>query len=162
MKLYELAQNYNNLLDLLENPDIPQDVINKSLEEVEEDFNVKAENICKLIKSVELEAKAIKEEERRLADRRKSLEHRVVNLKAYLNGTMTAIGAKKIKGNIFTLSIQKNPHKVVIKDEELIPGDYVIVEKIIDIDKKGLLAALKAGEKIEGAELIQTESLRIK
>ncbi|QEK11664.1 siphovirus Gp157 family protein [Crassaminicella thermophila] len=160
MKLYELTENYTNLLDLLENPETPQEVIQESLGELQEEFNVKAENICKLIKSIDLEAKAVKEEEKRLADRRKVLENRVLYLKEYLDSNMKAIGVKKIKGNIFTLSIQKNPANVNIHTTDAIPKEYIVVKE--EFDKKAIKEALKRGIEVPGAELKQTESLRIR
>jgi hypothetical protein len=160
MKLYELTGNYTNLLELLENPEVPQEVIKESLGELQEEFSVKAENICKLVKSIDLEAKGIKEEEKRLADRRKVLENRVSYLKEYLDDNMKAIGVKKIKGNIFTLSIQKNPASVNIHTTDSIPREYVVVRE--DFDKKSIKEALKNGIEVPGAELKQTESLRIR
>ncbi len=53
MKLYELTQNYLNLLDLLENPEIPKEVVESAIAEIQGDFEDKAENIVKLIKSIE-------------------------------------------------------------------------------------------------------------
>ncbi|WP_129598576.1 siphovirus Gp157 family protein [Anaerophilus nitritogenes] len=160
MKLYELTSNYTNLLELLENPEIPQEIVLESLEEIKEDFNIKAENVCKVMKSIELEAKGIKEEEKRLSDRRKVLESRVSNLKEYLDSNMKAIGVKKIKGNVFTLSIQKNPPSIDIKDAKLIPQEYKVVTE--SIDKAAIKDALKQGIEVIGAELKQTESLRIR
>ena len=84
MKLYELTENYLNLQELLENPEVPQDLITSALEQVGEELEVKAENIAKLIKTLEVDIAGFKEEEKRLSDRRKSLENRVKNLKEYL------------------------------------------------------------------------------
>lgn len=100
-KLYELAQNYQNLLELLDNPEIPQDMIREALNGVGEDIEEKAENIAKIIKSIEVDVSGFKEEEKRLSARRKSLENRISSLKQYLDGTMKATGKTKIKGKVF-------------------------------------------------------------
>jgi len=162
LKLYELAQNYQNLLDLVENSEVPAEMLKTSLQEIEGKFQEKAESICKVIKSIELEAKGIKEEEKRLSDRRKALENNVKNLKEYLDGSMKSAGIKKIKGNIFTLSIQKNPLSVNILDKNSIPSLYKEEIISIKIDKAAIKEILKNGEGVPGARLEQGESLRIR
>ena len=161
MNLYELTENYRNLQDLLENPEIDQDLIEKALDEVEEQLEEKAENIAKLIKTLESEVTGFKTEEKRLADRRKSLENRIAALKSYIDAAMKATGKKKFKGQLFSFNIQKNPPSVNITDSTLIPKEYFIEQEPV-LDKKTVLAELKNGVIVPGAELKQTESLRIR
>lgn len=160
-KLYELTENYNNLLELLEDETIPQEIIEKSLSTVSEEIDVKAENIAKVIKSIEVDTKGLKEEEQRLAARRNSLENRLSNLKDYLYQSMKALDKQKIKGSLFTLGIQKNPPSVNISNIDSIPKDYFVAQEPL-LDKKAILADLKTGKLVEGAEIKQTESLRIR
>jgi len=160
MKLYELTQNYLNLLDLLDNPEVPKEIIENALEEVEGTFEDKAENIVKLIRSVEAEVKAYKDEEDRLSTRRKTLENKVISLKGYLESSLKTIGKQEIKGKLFTLKIQKNAPSVVIDDVNTIPKKYLeVVEKV---DKKEIKEDLKNGLEIPGVKLEATESLRIR
>ncbi|SCJ98991.1 Siphovirus Gp157 [uncultured Clostridium sp.] len=161
MKLYELAENYLNLQELLENQEIPQELITKALDQVDGELEEKAENIAKLIKTLEVDINGFKEEEKRLSDKRKSLENRVKGLKEYLDGAMKLTGKTKFKGKLFSFNIQKNPPSASILDESLIPEKYLIKQEPL-IDKKSILMDLKNGEDIPGAELKQTESLRIK
>lgn len=161
MKLYELTQNYLNLQDLLENPDIPQELIAKSLDEVGEQLEEKAENIAKLIKTMEIDITGFKEEEKRLSEQRKVLENRVKSLKEYLDSAMKATNKLKFKGKLFSFNIQKNSPSVDIVDESLIPKTFFKQQEPI-LDKTSLLSALKEGQTIEGAKIKQTESLRIK
>ena len=161
MKLYELTENYRNLQDLLENPEIDQDLIINALDEVEEQLEEKVENIAKLIKTLEVEVNGYKTEEKRLADRRKSLENRIIGLKSYIDATMKATGKKKFKGQLYSFNIQKNPPSVNITDSTLIPKEYFVEQEPV-LDKKTVLAELKNGVIVPGAELKQTESLRIR
>lgn len=160
MKLYDLAQNYLNLQELLENPEVPKELILKSLGEVDGEIEEKAENIAKLIKTIDLEVKVIKEEETRLSNNRKAMENKSKALKDYLEGAMMSTGKTKFKGNLFSFNIQKNAPSVDIIDENLIPKEFIEFEPIVK--KKEILAALKNGEVIEGVRLKQTESLRIR
>lgn len=161
MKLYELTQNYLNLQELLDNPDIPQEMIISALNEVNENIEDKMENTAKLIKSMEGDISGLKTEEDRLSKKRKVLENRVKSLKTYIEDNMRTVNKKTIKGKFFNLNIQKNKPSVDIFNESLIPKEYWI-EQVPIIDKKLLLSSLQAGEEIMGASIKQTESLRIR
>ena len=160
MKLYDLAQNYLNLQELLENPEVPKELILESLRKVGGELEEKAENIAKLIKTIDLEVKAIEEEETRLSNNRKAMENKSKALKDYLEGAMISTGKTKFKGNLFSFNIQKNAPSVDVIDENLIPKEFIKLEP--KVKKKEILAALKNGEVIEGVKLKQTESLRIR
>ncbi|AXG97799.1 siphovirus Gp157 family protein [Clostridium botulinum] len=159
-RLYELTQNYNNLLDLVDNPEVPAEMLKESLDNIGEEINIKLENVAKVIKSIEVDTKGLKEEEKRLADRRKSLENRISSLKEYAENSMRTTRITKIKGKVFTLGIQKNPASIDVVDEDNIPDKYFITEKKLVM--KDVLEVLKRGEKVPGAKLKQSESLRIR
>ena len=161
MNLYELTENYRNLQELLDNPEIDQEIITNALDEVGEQLEEKSENIAKLIKTLEVEVTGFKAEEKRLADRRKTLENRITGLKSYIDAAMKATGKKKFKGQLFSFNIQKNPLSVNITDSTLIPKEYFVEQEPV-LDKKTVLAELKNGVIVPGAELLQTESLRIR
>lgn len=155
MKLYEITQAYENLASLED-----KEEVGKYLDLIEDEFNQKAENTVKVIKNIGADIKALRDEEKRLAQKRKSLQSNQDWLKFYLQNNMERLGDKKIKAGIFNINIQKNPPSVNIKDEELIADDYFITER--KLDKKKLKEDLKDGKEIDGAELTQGESLRIR
>lgn len=155
MKLYEIVEAYQNLSELEESEDIK-----KALDVISDEFDVKAENIVKVIRNMEADEKALRDEEIRLADKRKSIGNKKENLKEYLFSSMRAIGKPKMKAGIFNINIQKNPQSIKIIDENIIPDKYKIVS--YKLDKKQLKEDIKDGLKIEGAELVQTEGIRIR
>lgn len=159
MRLYELTQNYNQLLDLAETLD--EEMFRDTLQAIEESIQDKAENMAKLIKCLDADAKAIKEEEQRLADRRRAIENRMNGIKEYLQEQMEIAGIDKVKRPTLTVSIQNNPPSVTVLDESLIPSTYMVPQPP-KIDKKGILSALKNGEEIYGVEMTQSRSVRIK
>lgn len=160
--LYELEQNFKNLIDILENSEDEalNEVIAKSLGELEEDITKKAENIVKYTKNIKAEALALKEEAKRLSEKQRILENRATRLEEYLFSTMKFAGKEKIKAGIFDISIKRNPAAIKITSEELIPETYFKITKTID--KSLLKISLKNGINIPGAELEQKESLKIK
>lgn len=159
VKLYELTSNYIQLLDMADSLD--EETFRDTLSAIEEAIEDKAENTGKLIRGLEADIEAIKAEEKRLADRRRALENKVLNAKVYLQEQLEAAGLDKVKRPTLTISIQNNPPSVEIADEQLIPSDYMIPQPH-KIDKKAIMTALKDGLVIEGCSLVQKRGLRIK
>jgi predicted nuclease with TOPRIM domain len=159
MKLYELAQNYAHLMELAE--EMESDALVDTLESLQDEIEEKAENIAKFIKNLEADAKIIKEEEQRLAERRRSIENKVTRLKEYLQEQLEVAGLQKVKRPTITVAIQNNPPSVEIADEKLIPSEFMIPQAP-KIDKKAILERLKNGEEISGCVLKQTKGVRIR
>jgi predicted nuclease with TOPRIM domain len=158
MKLYELTTNYVSLMEMAEEMDAT--TLQDTLESIEEEIHDKAENIAKLVKNINADVDALRNEEKRLADRRKSLENKVTHLKEYLQNQLEVAGLDKVKRPTLTVSIQNNPPSVKVIDEKLL-SDYMIpVEP--KLDKKAILTALKEGMEVNGAELQQTRGVRIR
>lgn len=162
MKLYEIAERYKNLEELLGNPDIEESMIVEALNKVDGEFEEKAENIGKFIKVLDANSKAIDEEIKRLTKLKKSNENQKNWLKNYLYNAMKLLDKLKLKTNFFNFWIQKNPISLKITDETKLPDTYKETEVITTINKEALKEDLKNGLVIEGAELIQGEGLRIR
>ena len=161
-KLYEITARYKTLETLLEDENIEIEQIKEALDLVEEEITEKADNIAKFIKSLEADEKAIKEEEKRLYDRRKGVENKRESLKQYLYMELENAGIRKVKSTLFNIGIQNNPPSVNIIDQDKISAEYITTEIIKKVDKRAILEKLKNGEVVEGAEIRQGQSLRIR
>jgi len=159
VRLYELAQNYAQLLEIAE--EIESDALVDTLESLRDAIEDKAENIAKLIKNLEADAKIIKEEEQRLAERRRAIEAKVDKLKMYLQEQLETAGLQKVKRPTITVAIQANPPSVDVIDETAIPIDFLIPQAP-KVDKKSILERLKKGESVPGVALKQTKGVRIR
>lgn len=159
MRLYDLSKKYLQLLEIAESVD--EETLNDTLSSIEDAIEEKAENTAKVIRNLEAQAEAFKTEEYRLAARRKAIENNAKRLKLYLQEELERVGADKIKGELFTIAIQNNPKSVEVLDETLIPKKYFI-EQRPKLDKKALLDELKTGADIEGVEIKQSRSVRIR
>ena len=159
--LYQLTENYNNILELADNPEVTEDMIKEALDSISLEIEFKAVNIAKLIKSIESDIAGVKAEKDRLAAKEKSMSNKVKNLKEYLYSAMKLTGKEKIKTDLFSFNIQKNPASVNVISDTDIPEEF-LVEMPKQINKKAILEKLKAGETVPGCELQQTTSLRIK
>ena len=158
-KLYELSTGYKNIEYLLENGEDSEElaaVLNSLDAEIED----KAENIAKLIKNYEADIEAFKTEEKRIAERRRTLENDIKRLKEYLFNNMKLTGKTKFKKGTFSFNIAKNPASVEITNVDIISSDYKTYTEVLD--KKAILQDLKDGKDVQGAILKQGESLRIR
>ena len=155
MKLYEITDAYLNL-DEVEKTD----EIIKVLDGIKDEFDKKAENTVKVIRNFEADIQALRDEEKRLADKRKSLEKKKEDLKEYLYFNMERMKVKKVNAGIFDINIQKNPQSIKILDDSIIPDKYKILT--YNLDKKQLKEDIKNGAEIKGAELVQSEGIRIR
>ena len=164
LSLYDLSSTYLEALDSLTDPelDLPLEVVNDTLEALSDEMETKAINVTKFMRNMETTAKAIKEAETEMAKRRKSLENRIKWMKDYLKGSMEHTGITKIECPYFKLSIQKNPASVVINSEELIPKKFKEQVTSWKINKTAIKNAIKSGETIHGAVLINGTRLAIR
>ena len=161
--IYELTADIQLLWNLMENGDLEDDALIDAMQNSQEELSIKLENYCKFIKNMEADAKAFKEEEQRLAARRKTLENTIERAKSAMKYAMDVAGEKKIKGNLFTISLQNNPASVVLDEQymENIPEKYLIHKT--DINKRLMAEDIKNGVNLEGlAHLEQSEGLRIR
>ncbi|MBU5424975.1 siphovirus Gp157 family protein [Tissierella pigra] len=161
-KLYELTEMYQNISDLISDDEVGNEALEKALEDIKDNIELKAENMAKLIKNIDGDIEVLKTEEERLADRRKALENKKENIKTYLENQLKIMKVDKVKTPLFTVALQNNPQSVNILDEELIPNDYKKTVTTTSISRKDLLDDLKQGLIIDGVELRQTKSLRIR
>lgn len=160
MKLYDISERYKNLMQLMEEGEVPEDILKESLNSVEEEFEEKANNIAKLVKTEKAEVAVLKEEIKRLTNRAKAKENNSKNLQKYLEENMIMAGKEKFKTTLFSFNIQANAKSLKIIDENLIPEKYKFTE--VNYLKDVIKNDIKNGLDVPGVDLVQTRSLRIR
>lgn len=163
-KLYELTDAYVSLLAQYEDAatdDERTDIIT-AITAVETDITEKADNYARLIKNANAESVALADEIRRLTAKKTAADNFVKRLKDNLLFAMNIAGATEIRTTIGKWYIQKNPQKVTITDEMMVPARF-LVEQPPQFDKKAILAEFKeTGELFSGVEITQDESVRFR
>ena len=168
MKLYEIRQE---IADLLERGfDIDLDTgevldIAPKLDALQMDEREKLEGIALYIKGLNAEAAAIREEERTLAERRKTKENRAERLHQYIAEHMTAMAYDALETARVKLSFRKST-ATEIDESVFMPwaekcGDYLRY-KPAEVDRRLVTDALKAGADIPGASLVERRNLQVK
>ena len=136
-KLYELTTDLLTLQELLESPLDDEEILKDTLEAVQGEYELKLEAYCKVIKNLEADIDALKNEAKRLTDKRKTLEGNVDRLKKAMFDSMKATGTERVKGQLFTVAIQKNGGKLPIVldvDASKLPNKFVKVEKTPNLE----------------------------
>ena len=176
MKLYELTtdfaqlfERFDEISDLDGDTEEYQQAWFDTLSGIEEDFEIKAEQIAAYVKVLKAEAEALKAEESFLSKRRKSKEKQAERLKKYLLESMQAIGRKKIDRPMAVLSVKNCPESVKFQDEKAFVDacmrsghDEYLRYKAPEIDRAVVKEVLQRGGKVEGAYLARDQRIDIK
>jgi hypothetical protein len=154
--LYQLNNAYAQLQQMIEDG---QEGLEDTLASITDAVEEKLEAYAMVIKNIESDVEGIKSEEKRLAERRKIMENGITRMKQTIAETLQGSGQDKVKTEKFTFSFRKSS-KAEVSDIDSLPQEYVKVERTIS--RAELAKALKAGEQIQGAQLVENQSLQIK
>lgn len=162
--LYELTAAYNDILEAVMSADGGDELagLMEQLEEVDEEWGVKADNYAKFLREVEARAEMAKVEADRLTNRKKRLETLAESLKTRMKAAMKARGIENAETSIGTWKIGKGRESVEILDASKVPAEFLIAQAPT-ISKTAIMAAYKAtGEIIPGTEIRRNESFGLK
>jgi len=159
--LYELNDNIRQLQAIYEAGEIPEDAFNDTLEALNMEREEAIENICKWRTNILADIEGYKTEIERLTNRKKAAENLIKRLQNYILSSLSAAGQKKLKAGTFTVSIVKSAPALKIYDESLIPKTYYVPQPD-KLDHAAIKEAIKSGQKVPGAELVQGEHLNIR
>lgn len=99
----------------------------------------------------ESNVEAIKVRIEGLNKRKARMQKSADTLRTIIMSAMDKAGIQKINDACTTLSLKVKPPSLMVTDESLLPSDYFEMKPILN--KKTLLADLKDGKEIQGAEL---------
>jgi len=160
MSLYKTNENYKNIIESIHNSDgLVSDDIQSQLELTMDDRDDKSIAYRETISNLEFENDQIADEIKRL----QSLKKRNSNVIDTLNRSLlqSVLLHGKYKVGTVTFSSRKSQRVEVAKDIiDVLPDDYKVVS--VTANKKAIKDALKAGDTINGCELIDCNSLMIK
>ena len=155
MNIYEIEQAIMDLVD----PETGEITDFDALDALSMARDEKIENVALWTKNLNAEAKAIREEEKALAERRGAAEAKADSLQRYLD--------RMLDGNKFStpkvaISYRKSKAVEIADEEAFIKAGAYLVPQDPKIDKKAISEALKNGTVIAGAELVERNNIQIK
>ncbi|MYV04428.1 siphovirus Gp157 family protein [Furfurilactobacillus milii] len=158
--LYELDSNYQRVLSLIGEVDDPK-MLDDTLEAIAGGIEGKGANYAVVIKETNSTLAKYDAEIKRLQAERKRIANNQKYMKQFLLNSMNLANIKKIESVRGSVRIQKNPVKLMVNDESLLPDKFFTIHEVKELNKSQLKDALKNGLEVNGAHLEQGESLRI-
>jgi hypothetical protein len=163
--LYEIDQEYIILMDQLEEAEgILDETLERMLEISEQNIAEKAEAYAMMITQWEGEAQMIRDEELRLAKRRKAKENSIARLESRLSSSMKLFGKEKIEGKLFTIGFRRST-RMEQTDGDMDPLKFLAdkwITTVRKVDTSAIGAELKAGGSVDGFALVEYKNLTIK
>lgn len=152
--------------DLLQIQQMIEDGIDlgDTLESVELEITDKLEGYAMVIKNIQSDIDGLKAEEKRLSERRRSLENSVKRMKEAMSSTLELVedddkGKKRVKTDKFSFYFIERA-SAVVEDVNELPINFIKTE--IKADSKALTEYLKSGNEVKGATLKVNKSLSIR
>ena len=158
MSIYEIDDSIMSLVDM-ETGEIEDE---KRFDELQMERTQKVENIGCYYKNLIAEAKAMREEEANLAQRRKAVENKAERIKALL---IYALKGEKFESPKVRCSYRKS--KSVQVDESFVAwaeehAEDLLMFKEPTPNRTAIKAAIADGREVEHAEIVTNESLQVK
>lgn len=114
MKLYELSDMYQNLQHQIEEGEIPEEAICDTLESMEGELKIKADNIACMVKNLRAEAEMIESEAIRQLNRAEIKLRKAQKMQEYLKDQLLKCDIAKIETPRNKIQIRNNLQKMEI------------------------------------------------
>lgn len=162
LTLYNITNKFVELMDKAE--ELTAEEVQALSVELENELVNKSSNIIGYIKNAESLINAIKDEEARLEEMRKTGEKKLEKFKTYVLDNMNRLGIIEIPTELGSLKVAKNPISIEIENENEVPNEFKKEKITISVDKTAIKNHFKeTGEIVAGTRIIDNKtSLRIK
>ena len=160
MNLYEITREAQELAFLLETDELTPE-LEAMLVINQEQLQTKAGNYAKVIANIQSDSDAIDQEIKRLKAMKESKDRAVTRLKDALREAMLISAIEKIDSPLFKLSLRRS-ESVEVDIVETLPAEFINIKNVVTADKVAIKEAIKRGENITGARLIENFNLQIK
>lgn len=160
MNLYEITREAMELASLLETEELTPE-LEQALVINQDQLQAKANNYAKVIVNIQSDADAIDAEIKRLKAMKESKERAITRLKEAVKNAMLVSNIEKIESPLFKLSIRKS-EAVEVDMLEGLPSEFVNIKNVVTPDKIAIKDAIKRGEFVLGARLVDNFNLQIK
>lgn len=132
-------------------------------EHIEKDLDLpaKVNAVAAYLRQLQAEAEHLQGRAEELDAKAKAKRRRIERFKGYVLGAMQRNGLHALKGQEATLSRRKS-ERVEVIDCEAVPSEYKVVTTTTSVVKDRIKVAIKRGESVPGARIVQGESLQVR
>ena len=161
IKLHEIPAALSGMLDLIQVDEETGEIEPATLESVQIASEEKIIATAMYIRRLDALNKATKETIQDLQERVSADSKRIEALKWLMTKAMDSLQYTEVKSPEVTLRFRKSS-SVEITDSESLPKQFLRTKTVVEPDKTAIKNALKVGEKIQGAQLVESRNLQIK
>lgn len=161
IKLHEIPAALAGMLDLIQVDEETGEIEPATLESVQIASEEKIIATAMYIRRLDALNKATKETIQDLQERVRADSKRIEALKWLMTKAMDSLQYTEVKSPEVTLRFRKSS-SVEITDSDALPEQFLRTKTVVEPDKTAIKNALKAGEKIQGAQLVESRNLQIK
>ena len=161
IKLHEIPAALAGMLDLIQVDEETGEIEPATLESVQIASEEKIIATAMYIRRLDALNKATKETIQDLQERVSADSKRIEALKWLMTKAMDSLQYTEVKSPEVTLRFRKSS-SVEITDSESLPEQFLRTKTVVEPDRAAIKNALKAGEKIQGAQLVESRNLQIK
>lgn len=168
MNIYEIDEEIEKIIN---NPpvneetgELIEDEFFMMLTALHEERNKKIENIACAIKNLTALAEALKAEKMSIAKRQQRIEKKIESLRYYLSHILDG---EKFETERCAITFRKTTSCGITDESSCINwlqrmGHGICTKLKVEINRAEVLKLLKAGEAVEGAELVTSNSMTVK
>ena len=143
MTIYEITEEYQQLLALMEDPDVDPEILSDTMEGIEGEFEAKAEGYAVVRNQLIAKVTQITKEIERLDKWSDSLNSNIKRIDNALIDSMQLMGIKKVQTEHFRIGVVGNGGKKPLKLIGKVPEEYYCMKP--EIDTKRIRADLESG-----------------
>ena len=160
MNLYEITREAQELAFLLETDELTPE-LEAALLINQDQLQSKAGNYAKVIANIQSDSDSIDAEIKRLKAMKDIKDRSISRLKEALRDAMLVSGIDKIEISLFKLSLRRS-EAVEVDVVEALPNAFQNVKNVVTADKLAIKEAIKRGENVMGARIVENFNLQIK
>ena len=163
LTLYQLTDEYRQLLELAASEEADEESFAAALADLQGEITTRAVALAQVALNLEAFESQIEAAIEAMSKRANRAKKRAESIRAYLKERMEIASINKVDSPFFTLAIRKNPPRLVIAEDALVPRDYLrVIPERLEPNKPEITKALKSGIEIDGCRLEATTRLEIK
>lgn len=169
LSLFDISLEYHALTDLIDNDlEVNEETgeitdnskeLTELFENLQMTFEEKLDNSQKYLLTLKGEESILADEIKRLQAKKAAVKNKQDRLKSMMLNALQTSNQGKFKTALYSFNI-KNTEAVEIVDDSLLGRSFLRMK--LEADKTKIKEALKSGNEVEGAKLVQNSSLVVK
>lgn len=160
MNLYEITKEYLEIQQILETEELTPE-LDQALMLNQNQLQTKAGGYAKIMANKQANVDGATAEMKRLKAYIEQEQKKIDRLKNAMLQSMLITGIEKLESEFWRFSVRRS-EAVEVDIVEALPSEFRTIKNVVTADKVAIKEAIKRGENVTGARLIENFNLQIK